>query len=206
MTHQNEDPVLIDVPMPVRTPRLYLRPPQDGDGPALARAIDETWDGLTPWMPWALDYAANTDPLQREAFLRREQANFIRRDNMMLLGFVEGGDDPVIYTGFSDFDWPTRNFTVGYWVPKRAQGNGYAAEAANALTRYAFAALEANRVQISHADGNTYSQQVIEKLGFPKEAVIAKHHMLPDGRVVDDHIYALTGPSPLPQLEVSWGR
>jgi RimJ/RimL family protein N-acetyltransferase len=205
MTQQIEDPVLIDVPMPVRTPRLYLRPPQAGDGPALARATAEKWDDLSPWMPWAKDYAANTDPQQREAFLRREQANFIRRDNMMLLGFIEGERDPVIYTGFSDFDWPTRNFTDGYWVPKRAQGNGYATEAANALTRYAFAALEANRVAISFADGNIYSQQVIEKLGFPKEAVIAKHHMLPDGRVVDDHIHALTDTAPLPPLEVSWG-
>ena len=205
MIQANNDPVLVDMPMPIRTPRLTLRPPQAGDGPALAASTAETWDDLAPWMPWATDYASNTDPQAREAFLRRERGNFILRETIMLLGFIEGRDDPVIYTGFSDFDWKTRNFTIGYWVPKSAQGNGYAAEASNALTRYAFAVLDANRVQISHADGNDYSRRVIEQLGFPKEAVTAKTHWLPDGRVSDNHIYALTETSPLPDIDVNWG-
>jgi len=47
------DPVLIEIPMPIRTPRLLLRPKQAGDGAITAAAVLETWDDLHRWMRWA---------------------------------------------------------------------------------------------------------------------------------------------------------
>ena len=37
-------PILLDLPMPIITPRLLLRPPQPGDGIALNAAVSETCD------------------------------------------------------------------------------------------------------------------------------------------------------------------
>jgi len=44
------NPVLIDVPMPLRTPRLLIRPKQIGDGARTSAAVAESWDELHKWM------------------------------------------------------------------------------------------------------------------------------------------------------------
>lgn len=43
-----KDPILMDMPVPIVTPRLVLRPVQPGDGAMLAEAAAETRDGLPP--------------------------------------------------------------------------------------------------------------------------------------------------------------
>jgi ribosomal-protein-serine acetyltransferase len=40
------DPVLIDLPMPISTPRLTIRPKQVGDGAITFSAVLETWEEL----------------------------------------------------------------------------------------------------------------------------------------------------------------
>jgi hypothetical protein len=45
-----QTPYLIDVPMPIRTPRLLIRPRQTGDGAMAVAAVAETWDDLHQWM------------------------------------------------------------------------------------------------------------------------------------------------------------
>jgi hypothetical protein len=40
------DPVLIDLPMPISTPRLTIRPKQVGDGAITFSAVLETWQEL----------------------------------------------------------------------------------------------------------------------------------------------------------------
>ena len=57
------NPVLIDVPMPIRTPRLLIRPKQVGDGARTSAAVAETWDELHKWMGWA----ENRDAFTAEA-------------------------------------------------------------------------------------------------------------------------------------------
>jgi hypothetical protein len=47
------DPVLIDLPMPISTPRLTIRPKQVGDGAITSSAVLETWEELNRWMRWA---------------------------------------------------------------------------------------------------------------------------------------------------------
>ena len=203
MTHT--DPVLIDVPMPIRTPRLYLSPPQAGDGPAMARALEETWDQLAETMPWATDHEHETNPQVKEAFARHKQAEFIKREDIMLMGFPHASNTAIAFCGLHRFCWQRRSFEVGYWIHKDWQGNGYATETANALTRYAFQALGARKVLITHDEGNEASKAVIQKLGFEKEGINKLGTLLPNGRQVDNHIYALTEPSPLPDIDVNWG-
>ena len=111
----------------------------------------------------------------------------------------------VVFTGLHRFDWATRSFEIGYWVRKDEQGKGYATENTNALTRYAFNALNANRVEIHHAEGNDASRAVIEKLGFEHEVTRKINHSLPDGSLVDDYSYVRFDTKGLPELKVEWG-
>ncbi|MBI4030065.1 MAG: GNAT family N-acetyltransferase [Proteobacteria bacterium] len=194
--------ILIDVPMPIVTPRLVLRPPQAGDGAALTEAKAETWDDLRRWMAWT---DAGQDAEMDEVYVREQQAKFILREDMTIIGIEKETGRPVIWLGLHRFDWDLRRFEIGYWVRKSAQGKGYATEGTNALLRYAFNALQAQRVEITHAEGNDKSRRVIEKLGFTFEALQRKAHRLPDGKTGDYRRYVRFDADDLPLLDVSWG-
>lgn len=45
-------PILFNFPVPIETPRLWLRPPQIGDGLMVNEAILESLIALRPFMPW----------------------------------------------------------------------------------------------------------------------------------------------------------
>ena len=197
------NPILLDVPMPIVTPRLILRPPQAGDGIKAFPAKKETFEEIQKWMPWAKELGNEED---MEVVYRTAQADFILRKDIMLVGFEKDSGDFVISTGLHRFDWDVRRFQIGYWVAQSKQGKGYATEAANALTRYAFEALQANAVNIDAAVGNEKSIRVIEKLGFDKEGITRNDLLLPSGELADRVNYSRTSIDDLPELDVSWGN
>lgn len=202
MTETKKNTLLIDVPMPIVTPRLILRPAQEGDGAALYAAKGETWDHLTRWMPWAQERGTVADD---EAVARELHIKFRQRTDMTLFGFARDSGKFIIGCGLHRYCWEKRRFEIGYWVTASEHGNGYAPEAANALTRYAFGALAAKAVVIEHAEGNDRSRRVIEKLGFEKEGVARMDMMLPDGTQTHRHVYSRLDMNGLPPLKVSWG-
>jgi len=55
---------------------------------------------------------------------------------------------------------------LGYWVAPRAQGRGYAQEAAQAVLAAHFARPDAEAVKSGHFEGNAASARVLAKLGF----------------------------------------
>lgn len=193
--------ILIDIPMPITTPRLVLRPFSTGDGKILYEAKNETIDDLLEWMDWAKKGETEED---NEIVCRQAHAKFILREDLMFLGFHRETGEMVISTGLHRFDFEIGKFEIGYWVRKKFQGQGYATESSNALTRYAFDQFSAKRMLISHADGNDKSSRVPLKLNFEKETVRKLDHKLPDGRIVDTHDYVCFNTNDLPPLEVTW--
>jgi hypothetical protein len=73
--------VLIDVPMPIRTPRLTIRPKKVGGGAITSVAVAETWEELNQWMRWAED---------RDAFTAELMATLLR-DSVSLSRGYSGG-------------------------------------------------------------------------------------------------------------------
>lgn len=200
-TTTNIHPILIDIPMPIETDRLVIKPPQTGDGPSLTKAKKETWDDLTKWMDWA---KGTPDPDSDEIVMREAQARFILRSDLMMLAVERGSGRPVVFTGLHRMNWHARIFEIGYWVRTSARGQGYATEAANALTRFAFGVLAARKVLITHAAGNESSAAVIKRLGYSLETVERFGTTLPDGQIVDQYRYARFDTSGLPDLSVRW--
>lgn len=198
------DPLLIDVPMPIRTPRLELRAVAPGYGQQQLDAINESLDSLRPWMGWA----HNTDDMTldaRESWLRHHAAAFIRREKLFMLAFDRTTDTLVGSTGFHDIDWDVPAFAIGYWVRPSYQGQGFATEMTVALTRYAFLALKAARVEICHSAQNVASRRVIEKAGFQLEGTRRRDHWLPADRGLDDTlVYSHIDVVDVPQLKLEW--
>jgi RimJ/RimL family protein N-acetyltransferase len=202
-TEQHFDtPILIDLPLPIITPRLLIRSMLPGDGVTAREAIVETFDQLHETMAWAKKV-----PTEEEAEIRARESyvEFLQRKDLQMIGFERDSGRLVVFTGLHRLDWQARTFEIGYWVRKSAQGQGYATEVANALTRYAFEVLRARRVGIGHAEGNDASKAVIKKLAFPYTCEFKSDEVVATGEVKDTHFYTRTDMKGLPDLDVHWG-
>lgn len=130
----------------LRTARLHLRAPVLADAPALAAALDDfeisRWLAPVPF-PYTLSDA--------EWFIGEVTAG-----RMGALIIDDGEIAGVI--GLDDG-------TLGYWLARRAQGQGYATEAAEAVVGWAFAQ-GLDRLLSGHFTDNSRSARVLEKLNF----------------------------------------
>jgi RimJ/RimL family protein N-acetyltransferase len=199
----NSSPVLIELPMPILTPRLLIRPKQLGDGAITSAAVDESWEELHKWMRWAENRNDFTVELM-EIRNRHMMASFILRQGIELIGVESATGTAVVWCGLHEIDWQGRQCDTGFWVRKSAQGQGFATEAANAMVRYAFGALRMRRIGLTHSAGNEASRRIAEKLGFSFEGVQKGANVLPGGKSADRYCYARFDLTGLPTLEVQW--
>lgn len=197
-----KEPILIDIPMPIRTPRLMLRNVLPGDGAEMHEIKVESFDDLRKWMPWTKLGVGTVD--DAEKVIRENHAKYILREDMMMAAFTHDGR-LIAMCGLHRFDWEFRSFEIGYYVRSSDHNKGYATELANALTRFAFGALEARRVIICAATANAASRRVIEKLGFELESLVKADALLPDGTVTGHANYVRYDTNGLPNENVTWG-
>lgn len=191
------DPVLIDIPFPIRTPRLLIRNVMPGDGAAMQEVRVESWDDLCKWMDWTAHGIGTVD--DAEKIIRTNYAKFILREDMMCAAFTHDGR-LIAMCGLHRFDWRVRSFDIGYYVRTSEHNKGYATELANALTRFAFGALDARRVVIEAATSNAASRRVIEKLGFALESISEFDDILPDGTPTGHAAYVRYNTDGMPDL------
>lgn len=92
--------------------------------------------------------------------------------------------------GIHFFDEENKQVEVGYTLDKKYQKRGYATEALSILISYLFKDLSKHRIIASIDPNNFASIQLVERLGFLKEAHF-RESLFIDGKWVDDLIFAL---------------
>jgi RimJ/RimL family protein N-acetyltransferase len=197
-------PILLDLPFPIRTPRLLIRPPQTGDGRGLNEAVRESVGDLSPWMPWARGTLPSIEDSEENC--RRAQVRFLLREDIRLSLMNRASGKLLGSSGLHRFDWERGIFEIGYWVRTSCSGKGYVTEAVNAITRYTFSELKAKRVSIHCNVVNAKSRAIPERLGFVAEGTLKNSDRYSSGEVSshDMVIYARTSAEGLPDLDVSW--
>jgi RimJ/RimL family protein N-acetyltransferase len=197
------NPILLEMPVPIRTPRLLIRHTMPGDGPEINRAIRDSFDDLTKWMPWAEKIPTLEES---EAFARQSYAKWHLREDFTLPIFDHSGKTQLGATGLHRMNWPVPFFEIGYWARSTEAGKGYIMEAVNAVTRYAFQILRANRIEIRCDADNTKSARIPERLGYQLEGKLRQNDLKCHNQGVRDTlVYSRTNMDDLPELEVSWG-
>jgi RimJ/RimL family protein N-acetyltransferase len=197
------NPILIDVPTPIRTPRLLIREARPGDGAEVHRAIEESFAELYPWIPWAEKMPT---PEESEANVRLAYARWILREDLRLHVYDSSGRRLLGSTGLHRMNWKIPCFEIGYWGRTPDAGHGYITEATNALTRFAFEALGAKRVELRCDSENVKSSRVAQRLGYVLEGSLrANTLMRGSDSPRDTSLFARTDLVGLPPLEVSWG-
>ncbi len=71
--------------------------------------------------------------------------------------------------------------TIGYVICYEYWGNGYAAEALNAVSNYLLTERDYFLIEASCHELNTQSIRVLEKCGFKKDGYIANRRLNEDG-------------------------
>lgn len=198
-----EKPILLDLPMPIRTPRLNIVMPDPKYAEEITRAKEESLDSLRPWMPWAKDGAGTVDDTRE--MLIKAQAKFILREDLMMLVFTHEGEF-VAAAGLHGFSWRIPSAFIGYWAKTSAQGKGYVTEATNALLRYGFGHIGLRKMDVFMDSENTASENVAKRLNLPLEyeergGVSTLHD---DQLARTKRNYAAFGVEDLPPLDVSW--
>src|SRR6185295_15381218 len=86
--------------------------------------------------------------------------------------------------------WNERRFEVGYWRCAGLEGIGVAAESVWAVTRLAFDALGARRVEARMDETNERSWRLAERLGYTCEGVLRLDSSTPGGAARSTRVYA----------------
>jgi RimJ/RimL family protein N-acetyltransferase len=160
-----KNPLLLDLPMPITTARLSIRPMMPGDGKQVFEAIDESREMLSKWHEWVAGVKTWEDS---ECTAREFYANFILRKSMSCVIFR--GEKLIGVCGYNDEpNWATPAAAIGYWCRVSEQSKGYMREATAALTLYAFQQIGFKRLAIACEDENVKSAAIPEALGFTLE-------------------------------------
>jgi RimJ/RimL family protein N-acetyltransferase len=154
-----------------------LRPWRESDLPAIVQACQDP--EIPRWTRVPRNYGesdARAYMLSRyDAILNATGAPF---------AIVSAADPDQLLGSISlfRFSWPNLRGEVGYWLAAPARGQGHATRAVRAISRWGFQELGLERVDLLAATGNPASQQVAERCGFIREAVLRSYMSAKDGR------------------------
>lgn len=199
------DPLLRAIPMPIVTPRMRLRPWQEGDGVAFAEANHESWDDFHSTLAWATHYDTATNPSVQERNIRLQMAKFTTREEFAFVAEDALGNRYIGGCELYDIKWSVPSMRIGFYIRTSCTGQGYATDMLRALVVYAFKALGARKLMVAHAINNHASRRVIEKVGFRKTGIDHYGYKRHDGQLIDTVDYTLLSADHLKQDDVRWG-
>ena len=97
----------------------------------------------------------------------------------------------LVSAGYPRLDWDVPRSEIGCWCRTSMVGSGFATEATDALTRFAFASLDVARVDLWIDMRNTRSLRVAERLGFQADGVLRSWSRDNTGGLSDMGVYSL---------------
>jgi RimJ/RimL family protein N-acetyltransferase len=188
----------------IHTPRLVLRCWNPADAPLLVAAITASLEHLRPWMPWA-EHEPESVEAKAER-LRRFRGDF-DLDQDFIYGIFNPAESAVLGgTGLHPRVGEGAR-EIGYWIHAEHVGQGYATEAAAALTRVGFEVERLRRVEIHCDPRNERSAAVPRKLGYTHEATLRSRALSGQGEARDTMIWSLFreeyGRTPAAAIEVA---
>jgi RimJ/RimL family protein N-acetyltransferase len=166
---------------------VTLRQWETRDVPTLIEWIDGD-EEMNRWMD-----AIPQPYLDAEAHAWIEQASsYWHSGTSAPFAVTDAGTGAVL--GGVGFAWvgDDRVGEVGYWLRSDARGRGLTGRAVQLVSRWAFAELGCERLQLRADANNLASQRVAEKAGFTREGVLRSVHFNPrEQRRVDFVMFSL---------------
>lgn len=172
------------MPPILRTGRLVLRPFENDDAADLLRVFAEP-DVVRYWSSGAWTDIAQAEAMIAEARQAYRDGGLARyaialADTNRLIGICN-------LRGFFE---QNRRCELGYALGRAYWGQGFAAEALEALLGHAFYVLDINRIEADIDPRNEASARLLEKLGFRREGYMPERWIV-HGEKADTAFYGL---------------
>lgn len=161
---------------------FYLRPWQPEDAPALAKHANNynVAKNLRDGFPFPYTMRDARNWLDKAVENRSDMILAIEIDGEAAGGIgIFGGKDVYRYNG-----------EIGYWLSEAHWGRGIMTDAVAALVDFAFQETKWLRLFATIFQNNYASMRILEKCGFKHEA-IHKKTVMKEGKLLDEHLYAL---------------
>lgn len=164
-----------------RSQRLLLRPHWPEDWPAIYAGIND--EGVVRNLaraPW---------PYREEDAQDFAKLPQIRRSPRFAITLA-GSGELIGCIGLDPKEHGDSALELGYWIARKAWGQGYACEAGGAMINIAMM-LGARRLEAGHYVDNPASGRVLQKLGFVRQAETVMRYSLGRNADVETVEYAL---------------
>lgn len=166
------------------TQRLCLRPFLQSDAADVQRlAGDKRVAATTLNLPHPYPDGLATD------WIHSHEENFINRKSLVLAICLRSDSQLIGAIGLT-LKHEQDNAELGYWIGVKFWNNGYATEAAFAITTYGFENLNLHKIFAHHFAGNEASGRVMQKLGMLHEGFL-REHVKHFGQYSNLHLYGL---------------
>lgn len=184
------DPMLLDVPMELATPRLGVRCYRAGDGPALHAAGVRNRRHLARYEGSNVLLGADTEE-RGEVLARTLHARWVSRDAFFAGAFLRTTGEFVAQVYLGPVDWALPELEIGYIADAAHEGHGFVTEAVTAMLALGFYHLGAHRVRLRTDESNARSHHVAQRCGFVFEGHLRQTHRHPDGSFTGESVYGL---------------
>ncbi len=179
--------LLVDFVETLDTPRLQLRVPRDGDGPAVFASVQGSLHELIPWMPSATKHYT---PEDAEAWCRKSRADFHARDQLQFMIFERSTQKHVGNIGAFKFSFEVPKCEIGYWLASSRTSRGYMTEAVRSLSDYLLVVHAFRRIEVRCDTENVRSAKVAERAGFTLEGTLGCESRDGSAKLRDTRVYA----------------
>jgi RimJ/RimL family protein N-acetyltransferase len=160
---------------------FVLRSYDAGDGAALARSLNSTYDHLKAFMPWAQPETRERAAEQRVRYFRAKW--LLAKDFVVCVASTDGTE---ILGGcgyhLREGGLETRNAEIGMWIHADAAGCGLGTRVLVELLTWGFSEWPWERLTWRCSSRNLASIRVAEKAGMQREGVLRAHREQEPGR------------------------
>jgi RimJ/RimL family protein N-acetyltransferase len=166
---------------------IIVRPLSPDDSKAFYRAVRESIDELSCWMPWCSPHYSLQDAEQWTSYCQRAW----EQKSEFPLGVFEAATGRLIGgTGINHINNAYRIGNIGYWIATLFTGQGIARTAARMAADIGFNDLGFTRLEIVALTHNLASQRVAESVGATREC-IARNRLYFHGKPHEAVVYSL---------------
>src|SRR5687768_13224572 len=167
--------------------RIFIRPLNPDDIPAIYEAVRESIEEVSRWMQWChADYSQS----ETSAYVLSCESAW-KSDSDYGFGIFEVSTERYLGgVGLNFINRVHQCANLGYWVRTLSARRGIASSAARLAARFGLVELGLQRIEILAAVGNIPSQRAAEKAGALREGVL-RNRLLVAGQPHDAILYSL---------------
>ena len=153
----------------IETDRLLLRPFSLADSAIVQRLAGDRAIAST-----TLNIPHPYEDGMAEEWIGTHQERFDQGE-AVLFAIVQRADGALVGSVGLEINRRHNRAELGYWIGKPYWNQGYCTEAAIAVVKYGFEALQLNRIHAFHLRRNPASGRVMQKIGMVHEGSLRKH-------------------------------